>query len=400
MSINDIYEVNIIRRNNEGEGIAKIDDMIVFVQNALEDEIVKIKIDKIEKNYAHAQMQEIISKSKNRITPVCPYYKDCGGCSLMHENHESQLNFKKQKVIGLFEKVAKEKINPNIYSFNELNYRNKVTLKVINNKIGFYKQNTNELVNIDKCLLADNRINDLIKELSKYDINDTNIMIRICNNKLMINFDKLDNKKLIDELNVDAFYINNKLVKGNSIYEVIDNFKFKVSPKSFFQVNQEVMNNLYKKALSYINSNDLTLDLYSGTGTLSILVSNKSKRVIAIEKEESAVADANDNLKLNNINNVIFICGKVEDKISSLKKEKIDNIIIDPPRKGINKKGIDVIREIKPNNLIYISCDPNTLVRDYNLLKDIYDLKAINLYDMFPQTYHVETVMILEKKDV
>lgn len=400
MSINDIYEVNIIRRNNEGEGIAKIDDMIVFVQNALEDEIVKIKIDKIEKNYAHAQMQEIISKSKNRITPVCPYYKDCGGCSLMHENHESQLNFKKQKVIGLFEKVAKEKINPNIYSFNELNYRNKVTLKVINNKIGFYKQNTNELVNIDKCLLADNRINDLIKELSKYDINDTNIMIRICNNKLMINFDKLDNKKLIDELNVDAFYINNKLVKGNSIYEVIDNFKFKVSPKSFFQVNQEVMNNLYKKALSYINSNDLTLDLYSGTGTLSILVSNKSKRVIAIEKEESAVADANDNLKLNNINNVIFICGKVEDKISSLKKEKIDNIIIDPPRKGINKKGIDVIREIKPNNLIYISCDPNTLVRDYNLLKDIYDLKAINLYDMFPQTYHVETVMFLEKKDV
>lgn len=399
MSINDIYEVNIIRRNNEGEGIAKIDDMIVFVQNALEDEIVKIKIDRIEKNFAHAQMQEIISKSKNRITPVCPYYKDCGGCSLMHENHESQLNFKKQKVIGLFEKVAREKINPNIYSFNELNYRNKVTLKVINNKIGFYKQNTNELVNIDKCLLADNRINDLIKELSKYDINDTNIMIRICNNKLMINFDKLDNKKLIDELDVDAFYINNKLVKGNSIYEVIDNFKFKVSPKSFFQVNQEVMNNLYKKALSYINSNDLTLDLYSGTGTLSILVSNKSKRVIAIEKEESAVADANDNLKLNNINNVIFICGKVEDKISSLKKEKIDNIIIDPPRKGINKKGIDVIREIKPNNLIYISCDPNTLVRDYNLLKDIYDLKAINLYDMFPQTYHIESLMVLERKN-
>lgn len=399
MSINDIYEVNIIRRNNEGEGIAKIDDMIVFVQNAIEGETVKIKIDKIEKNYAHAQMQEIISKSKNRITPVCPYYKDCGGCSLMHENHESQLNFKKQKVIGLFEKVAKEKINPNIYSFNELNYRNKVTLKVINNEIGFYKQNTNELVKIDKCLLADNKINDLIKELSKYDINDTNIMIRICNNKLMINFDKLDNKKLIDELNVDAFYINNKLVKGSSIYEVIDDFKFKVSPKSFFQVNQEVMNNLYKKALSYINNNDLTLDLYSGTGTISILVSNKSKRVIAIEKEESAVSDANDNLKLNNINNVSFICGKVEDKISSLKKEKIDNIIIDPPRKGINKKGIDVIREIKPNKLIYISCDPNTLVRDYNLLKDIYDLKDINLYDMFPQTYHIESLLVLERKN-
>ena len=157
---------------------------------------------------------------------------------------------------------------------------------------------------------------------------------------------------------------------------------------------------MYEKAVSYIDKSDITLDLYSGTGTITALLSEKSKKVIGIEVVKEAVNDANNNLKINNISNVEFICDKVENKIETLKKLNIDNIVLDPPRSGSDKKTLKSILEIKPNKIIYISCNPVTLARDYNVLKEKYIIKEINAYDMFSNTYHVETVMVLEKKDV
>lgn len=393
--------VKIIRQNNEGEGIGTIFNKVIFVNDSLIGEEVKVRIIEEHKNYLIGKKLKIIKKSKNRQKPICKHYLECGGCSLMHM--KNQINFKKNKLENLFEKMCNTKIKVKVLKYNELNYRNKITLKLRNNVLGFYKNKTNEIVKIDKCLITNEKINKVLKDINKYlennIIDDTDIMVRECNDKIMMAIDKLIKEdNFIKHFNyIDSIYINNKLVNGEKkLIENIDEYKFYVSPKSFFQVNKEVMINLYQKAISYINKNDLTLDLYSGTGTISILLSKKCKKVIGIELVKDAVKDANDNLKLNNIKNVEFICGKVEDKIKNLEKLKIDNIVIDPPRAGINQKGVEIIKKIKPKQIIYISCNPLTLARDYNLFKNEYELKEITGFDMFPQTYHVECVCLLK----
>ena len=153
---------------------------------------------------------------------------------------------------------------------------------------------------------------------------------------------------------------------------------------------------MYEKAVSYVDKSLITLDLYSGTGTITSLLSKKSKKVIGIEVIKDAVKDANNNIKNNNISNVEFICDKVENKIDSLKKLNIDNVVLDPPRSGSDKKTLTSILEIEPKRIIYISCNPITLSRDYNVLKEKYVLKEINFYDMFPNTYHVECVCLMK----
>ena len=411
MHINDIYETEIIRLNNEGEGIASIDNFLVFIKNALVNEKVKIRITDIKDNYALGEVLEILSKSEKRIEPICPYYNECGGCSTMHMTYESELEFKKEKIKSIFKKISNIDINiNNIYSNIEHNYRNKVVLKVSRDNLGFYKEKTNEIINIEKCFLVNEKINDEIKNIrsfiSKYKDNDINeIMIRVINNEVMFSLDNI-NASIKDEFintfkHIDSIYINDKLEYGKEyLVEEIDDLKFNISPKSFFQVNKEISKMMYEKAVSYINDSDLTLDLYSGTGTITSLASKKSKNVIGIEVIKDAVNDANNNIKINNINNVSFICDKVENKIEELKNKKIDNVILDPPRTGSDKKSLKAILGIEPKQIIYISCNPVTLARDYNTLKEKYNIKEINAYDMFPRTYHIESLLVLEKKDV
>ena len=409
MKVNEIYETKIIRLNNEGEGICVIDGITTFIPYTLIGEIVKIKIDNIYDNYAKGTLIKIIKKSSDRIDSICPKFFECGGCNLMHLNYEKQLEFKKEKIESIFKKISNEDIKvSNIFFDKNLNYRNTITLKVDNNKIGYYKEKTNELIDIDKCYLVDDKINITLKNIkdfiNKYKSNDINeMMIRVINGKVMVLLDNIniDYKDLfIDNFkNIDSIYINDKLEYGNKVLiEEIDNMKFNISPKSFFQVNKNISKLMYEKAVSYINKSDVTLDLYSGTGTITSLASKKSKKVIGIEVNKAAVKDAKENIKNNNIKTIEFILGKVEDKIDTLKKLYIDNIILDPPRSGSDKKTLKSILEINPKQIIYISCNPVTLSRDYNTLKENYEIKEINAYDMFPNTYHVETVMVLERK--
>ena len=409
MKVNDIYDTKILRLNNEGEGIGIVEGITTFIPNALPKETVKIKINNIYDNYATGNLVEIIEKSSDRIDPICTYFFNCGGCNLMHLNYEKQLEFKKEKIENIFKKISNENIKiENIYSNKNLYYRNKVVLKVDKNKIGFYKEKTNEIINIDNCFIVDKKINEVILQIKEFinkyiDNKISEIMIRVIDNKIMISLDNisLDYKDLfVDKFNfIDSIYINNNLIKGDKVLvEEIDDLKFNISPKSFFQVNKEISKMMYEKAVSYIDESDTTLDLYSGTGTITMLLSKKSKKVIGIEVVKDAVKDANENIKNNNINNVEFICDKVENKIDKLKD--IDNIVMDPPRSGSDKKTLRTLLEINPQKIIYISCNPVTLARDYNILKEKYTLKEISAYDMFPNTYHVETVMVLEKKDV
>lgn len=409
MSINEEYEVKILRENNEGDGVASVNGFIVFVKGALKNEKVKIKIDEVNKNYAVGSIIEIIQKSINRTDPICPYFYDCGGCNLMHMNYNSQLEFKKNKIESIFKKICNMDIKlSSINSYNTQNYRNKVVFKVEDDKIGFYKKRTNEIIDINNCIIIDEKINDVLFRLRKFiKENDNhkikNIMVRICFDELMISIDNLNEKykdKFIELFNyVSSIYINDKLEYGvSSLNQKLNGLVFNVSPKSFFQVNPVTAEKLYNKALSFVSDSDTIVDLYSGTGTITMLLAKKAKKVIGIEVVKDAVEDAKNNILLNHIDNIEFICDKVENKIDTLKETNIDTLIMDPPRGGSDKKTLKSLLEIEPKKIIYISCNPVTLARDINILKEKYDMKDISAFDMFPNTYHVECVSVLHRK--
>ena len=398
--------VKVLRLNNEGEGIASIEGKLCFIKGTLPNEEVDIDIIEDKGNYFIGKLNNIINTSSDRVIPKCKYYDKCGGCFQMHLSYNKQLEFKQEKVKGIFKKICNIDINPNIYSFNELNYRNKVTLKVNNNELGYYEEKSHSIVDIDTCLLLDNSINEVITKLRSFIQNKkhniSEIMIRSISNEIMISFDNLNELYKEELLNIFpscSIYINGELITGNkSLIETIEGYKFYVSPNSFFQVNTLTFKELYKHVISNLNGNGNALDLYSGTGTISILMSKYFDKVYGIEVSNSSIKDANENIKLNNISNVSFIEGKVEDKIDELKKLDIDTVIMDPPRSGSDNKSLKTIIEINPRSIIYISCNPVTLARDINILKDKYEIKSIDLFDMFPQTSHVESLLVLERK--
>lgn len=409
MELNKIYEIKILRQNNEGDGVGIIDGIVTFVKGALPGEIVKVKLNKIYKNYALANIVKIIQESSQRKIPECPFFDECGGCNLMHQYYDDQLEFKKNKIISIFKKVCNLDIDLNkVNSYNTFNYRNKAVFKVKNDKIGFYKPKTREIIDIDKCIISNEKINECLTNIRKFlkenkDNKIKEVMIRVCDNKVMISIDNINEKykdKFIKVFGyVSSIYINNKLVFGiSSLNQSLNNLVFNVSPKSFFQINPVVAENLYNKALESIDKSDLALDLYSGTGTITMLLSKKSKRVIGIEVVKDAVIDAKKNMILNNINNAKVLCGKVEDKIDELKNLNVDILVLDPPRGGSDRKSLKNILEISPKKVIYISCNPVTLARDYNILKELYKISKLNAFDMFPNTYHVECVCVLNRR--
>lgn len=388
-----------------GRGITKIDNKIAFIENALPEEIIEVKIDKEKKKYIEGSVLKYIEKSIKRVNVDCPYYESCGGCNIMHLSYQDQLKFKQEKIENIINKHLKEniKINNIISSDTNTNYRNKVTFQVEEN-IGFYKNNTYKIINIDNCLISNNIINKSISYLKKLNLKDINkITCRIASNELMIiidtnntNLDITPIKEIASSiyLKIDTKYIH---VYGNKyIYETLDVYKFKISPDSFFQININTCSKLYNKIKEYVGKNKNLIDLYCGTGSIGIFVS-ENNNVIGIEINEQASKDAIENKKINNLNNIDFICGDSGKKLKEL-NFKPDVIIVDPPRSGLNKETINNILNFNPKELIYVSCDPMTLIRDLNILKDNYKIEEITPFDMFPNTYHIECLTYLKKK--
>ena len=390
--------VNIESLDHKGRGITKIDNKITFVTNALAFEDVDIIITKTKKKYNEAKVSRYNKISKDRIEPLCPYYLLCGGCNIAHMSYQEQLKFKQNKIANIINKYLDKNIEINdiIYS-KQYNYRNKLTLQV-NNEIGLYKQETNDIINIDKCLISDKCINDKIKYLNNLDlkkikqfilrISDEEIMLIIVGNKdldITPIFKYFDNIVIKD----DKYYLK----KGNDyILKRINNLYYKISLDSFFQVNYDIMIKLYDYIKKNCQNSLNVLDLYCGTGSISIYISDVVKKVNGIEINENAIEDANYNKKINKVENINFICSDTKDiKLN----EYYDTIIVDPPRSGLNKSIIKEILKVKPQKIIYVSCDPMTLTRDLKDLKNVYDIDSITPFDMFPNTYHVECVTIL-----
>jgi len=448
---NKDYIIDIESQGFEGEGVGKINNFAVFVQGALKGETVKVKIVKVAKSYAHGKLLEIIKPSEYRTETKCGIYKKCGGCQLQHMTYEAQLIFKTQRVKEVIERIGKLNnvlIHETLGMKEPYRYRNKVQLPVgfADGKvqIGFYAPRSHDIINMDSCLIQDaaaDKVALLTREwVTKYNIKpydettDSGLIRHIMVRKgfktgevmvvLVTKEEKLPNsKEFIDIMvkNIEGLKsivqnINSKktnVILGdknitiwgqNKITDYIGDFKFNISPLSFFQVNPVQTEVLYKKALEFadLSGNETVFDAYCGTGTISLFLSQKAKKVYGVEIVPQAIEDAKKNAMENNVTNAEFLIGEAEKVIPELIRKGIsaDVVVVDPPRKGCEKSLLEAISKMEPKRIVYVSCDPATLARDLAILKELnYKTVEIQPVDMFPGTFHVESIVLLQRKN-
>ncbi|EOU1917216.1 TPA: 23S rRNA (uracil(1939)-C(5))-methyltransferase RlmD [Clostridium perfringens] len=451
---NKEYIFDIISQGYEGEGIAKIDNKYpIFIEGALKGEKVKVRIVKVNKNFAYGKLMEVLEASEERVNPPCAIYKRCGGCKLQHASYKAQLDFKWDRVKDCVSKIGK--LDPSIVKYplgmeEPWRYRNKVQLPIglINGevKIGFFAPRSHDIIDMESCLIQD-EIGDKVVKLTrewieKFNIRPYNvdgeydekgivrhIMIRrgFTTNEVMVvlvtNGENLPHKEEFVDLivknipgiksiiqNINSKKTNvilgleSKTLWGeDTISDYIGDFRFNISPLSFFQVNPIQTEVLYGKALEYANltGNEEVFDAYCGTGTITLFLSKKAKKVYGVEIIPQAIDNAWINAKENKVENVEFFVGESEVVIPDLinKGVKADVVVVDPPRKGCDKKLLDAITNIDAKKIVYVSCDPSTLGRDLKVLEENgYKTLEVQPVDMFPNTAHIENVALLIKK--
>jgi len=447
---NQLIELELTGLTHDGAGVGKYQGYTLFVNGGLPEEKVRVKVAKLNKNYGFADLIEIIEPSPERNKPLCSVYESCGGCQLQHLTYEGQLEHKRNLVaenlkrIGKIENVA---IHPTLGMNHPWRYRNKAQIPFAESEggliSGFYAKGTHNVIDMKECLIQQEAHDEMaltVRKLAKelhipaYDEKLHNGVLRHVvtrtgtnTGELMLILvtkeeDFLNRKELVDRLvaripnltsliqNVNSERTNVILGQksitlwgSNVIYDTIGDIKFSISPRSFFQVNSEQTKVLYDKALEYANlsGKETVIDAYCGTGTISLFLAQKAKHVYGVEIVADAIKDAKKNAELNGINNVAFQTGAAEKVIPEWKKQgvNVDVVVVDPPRKGLEKELIDTIIELKPKRVVYVSCDPGTLARDLRLFEDGgYKVIEVQPVDMFPQTMHVETVCLLERK--
>ena len=400
-------------------------------------------------SHAYGKIIEILEKSEYRVEPDCSTYKRCGGCNLRHMDYEETLNIKRQKVENLvnktFGKDSKIKVENVLGMGNPYNYRNKAQYPVGLDKsgapiMGVFAERSHEIVSMQKCFIQNVEaekiafaIYKFIKEqhipvynektmeglirhiVIKVGIRTHEVMcILVVNGKKIPHEQELvemlvkeyDVKTVVKNINMKNTNVilgyDNVVLHGDGyIYDILGDYTFKISPMSFYQVNPTQAEALYNIAIEETNlsKDDILFDLYCGIGTIGIFASKYVNKVYGIEIVPQAIEDAKENAKINDVKNIEFICGDVEVAFDELiNKEKIvpSAIIVDPPRKGLDNKTVENIAKIKPAKLVYISCNPATMVRDLAKIEDIYNIKTIQPVDMFPWTNGVESITILE----
>ncbi|MCT4544878.1 MAG: 23S rRNA (uracil(1939)-C(5))-methyltransferase RlmD [Vallitalea sp.] len=447
---NEYYTMTIDDIGINGEGIGKINGYTLFVEGALPEEVVEVKVIKAKKNFGYGKLVNIIEPSKNRTEPICSIANRCGGCQLQHLSYEAQLEYKRKKVQDVIERIGgiNIEVNKAIGMETPYYYRNKVQFPVGKSKdndikIGFYAMRSHNIITTDKCYIQDSVNEEIIKKVKEYIIennlqpyNEENhrglirhIITRISYYTkeimvgIVINGKKLPNQEdLVSKLttipNMKSIYTNVNKEKTNVILgkkvetiwgapyitDYIGDVKYNISPLSFYQVNPVQTEKLYNKALEYANLNgqETVWDAYCGIGTISLFLAKQAKKVYGVEIVPEAIEDAKANAALNDINNAQFFAGKAEEIIPQKYKEgiKADVIVVDPPRKGCDKELLDTIIDMQPDRVVYVSCDPATLARDLKILGEGgYEVKEAQPVDMFPETVHVETVVLMTREN-
>lgn len=450
LSKNKTYRVEITGLTHEGQGVGKIDGLVVFIDSSLPGETVEVKIVKQTKSYATGNLINIIKPSAKRVEPFCPVFDKCGGCAVQHMSYESQLEFKKDTVeqnlkrLGGLENI---KVHDTLGMESPYKYRNKVQYPVSSEdneiRIGFYENRSHNIIDSSRCdiqPLESNEVRDIIRNFCKengvsiYDEKSgkgllRHVMVRngFKTGELMvvlvINGQKLPGSGLLAEilcrkyekiksimLNVNTKNTNiilgdrNICIYGQEyITDYIGNYQFRISPLSFFQVNPVQTEVLYRKALEYasLTGNETVFDLYCGIGTISLFLSEKAKRVVGVEVVRDAIEDAGKNAALNNVANTEFIAGEAEVVIPRLYAEgaRADVVVLDPPRKGCDEALLNTLVEMQPKRIVYVSCNPATLARDLKYLSGHgFEVQEVQPVDMFPWTGHCEAVCLLNRK--
>ncbi len=425
----------------DGAGIVKTDDFCFFVKNVLKGEKVEFVITALKKNYGYGHLLQVMDASYERVEPVCALFKQCGGCSIQHFSAKEQAEFKTERVKECFRQIAHLDVEvfPILSAKDPLHYRNKVQIPFGKNKegqltSGFYRAHSHDIVDCKECHVqseVQNKIHQFLYEelkeleiaddirhvLIKHAFNTNEVMIVLIARKqdlfqinrlvekIVAHFDCVKSVILnINDRN-DNVILGDKevlLFGKESIQDRCGEYFFNISSKSFYQINSMQTEILYEKAIEYaqLTGNETVLDLYCGIGTIGIFASKYAKKVLGVEIVEEAIENAKVNAKLNGIKNIEFICGDAGKIAGDLVRQQMqpDVIIVDPPRKGLDQRGIEAIVTMAPARLVYVSCNPATLARDCALLSEKgYQVEEVQPVDMFPMTSHVETVVQLSQ---
>lgn len=398
-------KVEIEKLDHFGRGITYIDGKVCFIEKALPGEIVKIEIVKETKKYFIGRILDYYRLADDRVEEPCIYSDICGGCCISHLSFDGENKYKCIKVKEILRKfgnVSEDKVCDVRYG-NQYGYRNKITFHGNGNSLGYCESKSNNVFNVEECLLANDKINSVVDVLKNNLINFKidELLIRTSNDleQVMVSIKgKVGDYSCFKDV-VDTLIINGEVMFGNGyILSSIGNKKYYVSSDSFFQVNKELTSKLYDEVFNVVQrvKPQKVLDLYCGTGTIGIYISDLVNDVIGVDYSFSGIQDAIKNSELNNCNNISFICDKVENVIDDF--NDIDMVIVDPPRAGLDINTVENIKRIAADVVVYISCDPVTLARDLKLLEDKYEVLCVMPYNMFPRTYHIENFVELKRK--
>ena len=446
---NQVYKAEVVDYTAEGLGVAKIEGCAVFVPNAIAGERCRIRIEKVGKTWASGKIVEILEKSPHRINRACPVAKLCGGCDFWHMDYEEETRLKAERVRACLNRIGGEDLEeiPILSAPTCRSYRNKAQYPVSQKKnrafAGFFKAGTHQVVENERCLILPeetDRVKDIVidyvnqNRVSIYDeVSHAGLLrhiyvrrgavsgqILVClsiNGKTIPKPERLIEKlKAVEGFTTLVLTVNTK--KGNAILgdefitlygpgyieDTLCGLNFRLSPRSFYQVNHHQAQRLYEAAIAkaQINKNDTVLDLYCGVGTITLCLAKAAGKVIGVEVIPQAVEDARDNARRNGIDNAEFFCGDAGEAALELEKNgiKADVAVVDPPRKGLNADTIEALSRMAPRRIVYVSCDPATLARDVALLKQRgYVLKNAMACDLFPRCAHIESIVCMERTE-
>ncbi|MBP1930097.1 23S rRNA (uracil(1939)-C(5))-methyltransferase RlmD [Ammoniphilus resinae] len=447
---NQEVELEIIDLTHEGTGVGRVEGFTLFVPQAIPGEYVKAKVLKLKKNYGYAKLLEIIRESPERVQPPCPIYEQCGGCALQHMSYAEQLRQKTGIVEDNLRRIGKidhAVIHPTIGMEEPWRYRNKAQVPIGEQEGGliggFYSQGSHRIIDMEACLIQHEKNDEVVQQVKKI---AASVGIRAYNEEtrkgqlrhviakvgfktgqvmlvLVINEDQLPHQeelvnrltKSIDGLKSIVVNVNKKntnVIFGEKtdviwgepyIYDYIGETQFAISARSFYQVNPVQTEVLYSKALEYagLTGSETVIDAYCGIGTISLFLAQKARKVYGVEIVPDAIADAKRNARLNHMDNVEFAVGEAERVIPWWYAQGIraDVVVVDPPRKGCDETLLETLIAMKPERIVYVSCNPSTLARDLAILEGGgYVTHEVQPVDMFPHTVHVENVAWLSLK--
>lgn len=444
---NQVYEATITDYTAEGQGVAHVQGCAVFLPNAIAGERVRLRIEKAQKTWAAGKIVEILEKSPHRVNRECPVAKLCGGCDFWHMDYAEETRLKAERVKTCLNRLAGEALTevPILAAPDCHGYRNKAQYPVAAKKgrayAGFFRAGTHDVVENRRCLILPEET-DAVKDavmdyvnqfrVSVYNESSHTGLLRhiyvrrgavskqilvclVCNGEKLPKVDALLSRlQRIPGFTTLVLSVNTK--KGNAVLgdkfvtlygpgyieDTLCGLNFRLSPRSFYQVNHHQAQRLYETAISLagIAKEDTVLDLYCGVGTITLAMASAAGKVIGVEVIPQAVEDARDNAHRNGIENAEFFCGDAGQAALELEKNGVrpDVVVVDPPRKGLNADTIEALSRMAPRRIVYVSCDPATLARDVALLKQRgYTLQSAAAADLFPRCAHVETVVLMSK---